>query len=146
MDYPVNNGIQIIGPFAGGKATKQDMILALLVGLGCSASGYHIEGGQTTYSDRWEFFNPALVDAPDELPEPWATVYRVHHQPVRRDCVDLHFCYLHAPIEILGAYPHVPCKGIFAFTPERPDKATPEHLTASSLYHIGETIKEERRG
>ena len=114
-------------------------ILALLQNLGVSCSGYSEEDtkGSVAYSDRWELFDPEKVRKGDELPLPWDKVYEIHNRPNMKDCRDLRYRYVHAPEEILCAYPYLPVKGVFVLDSR---KVRSDRIRGEDLVFIGNEL------
>lgn len=129
------NGVKIIKEIESDMPTGLDLCGALLVDLGCSISNMPREvEGNITYTERWEFFDPAKVSTPKNLPNHWAMVFEMHNRPDMKDCRDLKYRYIHAPTKILPRFPRVPCKGIFCIT----DKNIKlKDIKARDLIHIG---------
>lgn len=135
------NCIKIIQRPKASLPSKQDLIFALMTELGAKVSSMprHITG-QKTYHDRWELFNPAKVRKYDILPEPWNKIYEMHMRKDMKDCRDLKYRYVHAPVEILPQYPRVPCKGVFCLS-DRTIRS--DRLKESDLIFIGNEVEDE---
>ena len=118
-------------PFNIGKVTKLDLAFGMLDLLGCSISSMPRGLKSISYTNNWEYFNPEKVTNPEDLPDHWKIVYDLHMRPDMKDCRDLHYKYVHVPVEILAQYPRVPAKGIFCLatnTEKEPDKIQAEDL------------------
>ena len=137
----MNNGLEIIEPFnIVPKLVRSDFLLGILDAVGCSISSMPRNYTSMSYSDKWEFLDPELVEDESLLPEYWRKILALHNAPDRRDCVVLRYRYIHVPVEILPQYPRVPCKGIFVITD---NSKKVEELTMDDLIHIGNEIEED---
>lgn len=122
-------------PFNIGKVTKLDLAFGMLDMLGCTISSMPHIKESTAYSSNWEYFDPVKVTDVNELPDYWKMVYDVHMRPDMKDCRDLHYKYVHVPVEILAEYPRVPVKGIFCLATNTDKK--PDEIQAEDLIWIG---------
>jgi len=128
-------------PFSTGKITELDLILGLLAELGCRVSSMPNLKKSIAYSNEWEYFDPEKVTNPDELPDYWVMVYEMHNRPDMKDCRDLHYKYVHVPVEILAEYPRVPTRGIFCLATNTDKK--PNEIEAEDLIWIGNEFEDE---
>jgi len=122
-------------PFNTGKATERDLILGLLALSGCRVSSMPDLEKSTVYSSNWEYFDPDKVTDIDKLPDYWQMVYEMHNRPEMKDCRDLHYKYVHVPVEILAEYPRIPTRGIFCLATNTEKK--PSEIQAEDLIWIG---------
>ena len=122
-------------PFDIGKVTKLDLALGMLDMLGCSISSMPHIKESIAYSNNWEYFDPDKVTDIDKLPDYWQMVYEMHNRPEMKDCRDLHYKYVHIPVEILAQYPRVPVKGIFCLATNT--EKEPNEIQAEDLIWIG---------
>lgn len=126
--------IKEIKPINDALVTDRMLFGALASDLGCSVSGIPRNYNSISYNGKWEYFDPAKVKFPDDLPDHWAMVFKMHNRPDMGDCRYLKYRYVHTPIDILPQYPHIPCKGIFCLT----DKNIPiDQIQGKDLIHIG---------
>jgi hypothetical protein len=125
------NGITEIAPIESRLPTARELLGAMLCECGASCGNFpRNPEGNRSWSDRWEWFDPFAVTAPDELPEPWVTLLRAQNV----ECWRCGYRYVHAPDELLGSHPTLPLRGVFAVT--RLD-ATPDDVRAWDLVHLG---------
>lgn len=125
-----------LNPFDIGTVTERDLLMGLLVEFGgCRVSSMPDLKKSIAYVSEWEYFDPEKVTDPDKLPDHWAMVYEMHNRPDMKDCRDLHYKYVHVPIEILAEYPRVPVKGIFCLATNTEKK--PSEIQAEDLIWIG---------
>lgn len=131
----MHNGIQTIAPIKTSVPSRKLLLTYLIKEVAGSAP--RVEDSTPAHS-RWEWFDPSLVDEPDDLPEPWASFYAMHNRPDMRDCVTYGYRYVHAPEKILCQYPdHQPYCGVFCVVNA---KATPETVLAEDLIYVGSEV------
>ncbi len=92
------------------------------------------------YGCGWQWFDPAQVTEPEDLPEPWAAVYAMHNEPMRHDCVQMGYRYVHSPVPLRGYYPRCARAGVFCISLPGP---TPDNVRASDLIWIGDELGED---
>lgn len=122
-------------PFNIGKVTELDLAFGMLDLLGCSISSMPRGLKSIAYTNNWEYFDPEKVINPENLPDHWKIVYDLHMRPDMKDCRDLHYKYVHVPVEILAEYPRVPVRGIFCLATNTEKK--PNEIQAEDLIWIG---------
>jgi hypothetical protein len=132
------NGVEVVDPIDTGVPTVSDIANALLVGLGCSYSRMPAGYPNRRYTDQWEYFDPELVEDPDELPEHWRMIYDMHMRPDMADCRDLMYTYLHSPVDIMSAYPDYPTMGIFCVT----GRVDPKDIRRRDIVNINSDLEE----
>lgn len=137
----MENGVKVIRPITDSRITQRDLLFALFKDLGgCSVSNMPDEvEGNKSYSDNWEYFNPTEVEDATVLPEYWRIVYNLHNRKDMKDCRDLHYRYIHCPIDIMPRYPRVPCKGIFCLCN---NNIKWNAITSEDLIHIGNEFED----
>ena len=130
MDDP----ILVVEEIRGDAVRTDDLIMGMLDSLGCRVGSMSGHGRwDVAFSRDWEWFNPALVEYPEDLPQHWLLVWQMHTS--RPECGKIGYHYFHAPKPILGGYPRVPMRGIFATCASRPEEVKP-----NDIFNINEEV------